>query len=141
MPESKGLRVVIDTNLLISFLIGKHVGSLLELILEQKIIFLFSPELHREFFEVVRRPKFRKYFSEKKIVELQILLDARSEILYVNSIVTICRDKKDNFLLALAQEGKADYLISGDGDLLELKQHFETKIVTIREFSILEPSL
>jgi len=140
MPVTDELRIVVDTNLLVSFLIGKHVGSLLPLILEQKVILLFSPELQLEFFEVVRREKFRKYFTEARIAELQILLDGQSEILVVNSVVNICRDSKDNFLLALAQDGKADYLITGDSDLLELKQHFATKIVTIREFSILNPS-
>ncbi len=43
------------------------------------------------------------------------------DLIEVESIITICRDPKDNFLLALAKDGKANYLLKGDKDLLELK--------------------
>ena len=46
----------------------------------------------------------------------------------------ICRDKKDNFLLDLAGNGNADYLITGDEDLLVLKEFKGTKILNFREF-------
>lgn len=53
------------------------------------------------------------------------------DLIEVESIVTICRDPKDNFLLALAKDGKADYLITGDNDLLVLNKFGKTKIITI----------
>ena len=56
------------------------------------------------------------------------------DLIEVKSIVTICRDPKDNFLLALAKDGKADYLITGDKDLLDLKKFGKTKIKTITNF-------
>ena len=46
----------------------------------------------------------------------------------------VCRDPKDNFLLALAHDGKADYLLTGDNDLLVMKKFGRTKIVKISEF-------
>ncbi len=52
----------------------------------------------------------------------------------VRSKVELCRDPKDNFLLALAKDGDADYLITGDADLLVLKEFEKTKIVTLAEF-------
>lgn len=52
----------------------------------------------------------------------------------VASIITICRDPKDNFLLALANDGKADYLLTGDKDLLELKKFGKTKIEKLTAF-------
>ena len=56
------------------------------------------------------------------------------DLIEVESTVTICRDPKDNFLLELAKDGKADYLLTGDKDLLELKKFGKTKIQTISTF-------
>ena len=52
----------------------------------------------------------------------------------VPSKVTVCRDPKDNFLLSLAKDGNADYLLTGDADLLVLDVFKKTRICTIREF-------
>ena len=52
----------------------------------------------------------------------------------VNSEITICRDSKDNFLLALAKDAGADFLITGDKDLLSLKTFGNTKIISLNEF-------
>jgi len=46
----------------------------------------------------------------------------------------MCRDSKDNFLLSLALDGRSDYLITGDKDLLELKEIGITKIVALADF-------
>jgi predicted nucleic acid-binding protein len=46
----------------------------------------------------------------------------------------ICRDSKDNFLLALSDKSKADYLVSGDNDLLSIRDYKGTRIVTAVEF-------
>jgi len=45
-----------------------------------------------------------------------------------------CRDPKDNFLLALAKDGNADYLITGDDDLRSMNQFEKTIIVKLNEF-------
>ncbi len=60
--------------------------------------------------------------------------DAFIDLIAVQSIVTICRDPKDNFLLALAKDSKADYLLTGDNDLLDIKNFGKTKIITINNF-------
>lgn len=52
----------------------------------------------------------------------------------VKSVVDICRDPKDNFLLALAKDGKANILLSGDNDLLTLGKFGKTNILTISDF-------
>lgn len=56
------------------------------------------------------------------------------DLIDVESTITVCRDPKDNFLLALAKDGKADYLITGDKDLLDLQKFGKTKIITIANF-------
>ena len=52
----------------------------------------------------------------------------------IESYVSICRDVKDNFLLSLSKDAKADFLITGDYDLLVLKTFEATQIVTMAEF-------
>lgn len=52
----------------------------------------------------------------------------------VNNEPSLCRDPKDNFLLGLSEISKADYLITGDNDLLILKKYKKTEIITIKEF-------
>lgn len=56
------------------------------------------------------------------------------DLIKIESIVTVCRDPNDNFLLALAKDGKADYLLTGDNDLLVIKKLGKTKIIKIVEF-------
>jgi len=55
-------------------------------------------------------------------------------LIEIQSRVFICRDAKDNYLLALARDSQADYLISGDGDLLILKNFEGTEILTYQDF-------
>jgi len=57
-----------------------------------------------------------------------------AKIIQVNGVVTLCRDPKDNFLLALAKEGHATHLITGDKDLLSIKSFGKTKIITMNQF-------
>ena len=52
----------------------------------------------------------------------------------VKSNIEICRDEKDNFLLNLALDSKADYLLTGDKDLLILESIENTEIITFSEF-------
>ena len=62
------------------------------------------------------------------------MVNQRVEFVDIVSEISICRDKKDNFLLSLAVDGKADYLITGDADLLELEKMGSTKIITLKKF-------
>ena len=63
------------------------------------------------------------------------------DLIEVESVVNICRDIKDNFLLALAKDGNADYLLTGDKDLLVIKKFGKTKITTIVDFLELKKKL
>jgi putative PIN family toxin of toxin-antitoxin system len=127
-------KIVIDTNLWISFLLTTKHARLDQLFSEKKFILLFSQELMDEFMAVSQRPKFKKYFS---ITDLQNLLEhinESSEFISVTSNVRVCRDIKDNFLLSLAKDGEATHLITGDKDLLDLKHFGKTKIITITDY-------
>ena len=87
-----------------------------------------------EFLTVINRPKFKKYFDKSDIEKVIDLFDVYGEISDVTSNIDLCRDKKDNFLLALAKDAHADYLVTGDKDLLQLKSFGATKIVLISEY-------
>lgn len=127
-------RVIVDTNLWISFLITKDLSALDIQIKNGKIKIVFSLELIEEFLSVANRPKFKKYFSKVDIEHLIDLFDLYGEIVQVKSKIELCRDPKDNFLLALATDAKADYLITGDLDLLDLRSIKKTKILTMADY-------
>ncbi len=134
MPK-KTIRLVIDTNIWISFLIGKTLAGLTKAIIENNVTILFSTELFDEVIEVLQRPKFRKYFSQEDIQELISLIHSRVEWIEINNHFDDCRDPKDNFLLDLSVAGTADYLITGDEDLLVLNPYRDIEIVNYKEFT------
>ena len=130
----KADRIVIDTNLWISFLISKDFKKLDEQIKKNKVKLIFSIELIDEFLTVADRRKFRKYFQKNDIEQLIELFDVYGEVIRVNSKVDICRDLKDNFLLALSKDSRADYLVTGDSDLLLLKEFEGTRILKMSDY-------
>lgn len=127
-------RIIIDTNIWISFLISKRFSEFNEIIFSGKFRLVFSQDLLLELVEVVQRPKFKKSFSENNIDGMLELINGYAEFVKVKTNVTICRDPKDDFLLSLAIDGNVDYLISGDKDLLDLKLIKKTKILTVAIF-------
>jgi hypothetical protein len=127
-------RIVIDTNIWISFLLTKDFTSFDKIVSNPNLILLFSTKLLEEFIEVAQRPKFKKYFSPQDLKELLIEIREHGEFIVVKSSTTICRDPKDNFLLDLSKDGEATHLITGDKDLLDLKRFGKTQIITLKKF-------
>ena len=95
---------------------------------------MYQYELIDELHEVIQRPKMRKYFSEDDALSILIKIVQFGEVYYPTKATDICRDPKDNFLLDLALEGKADYLITGDADLLDLQKFEKTTIGNYNQF-------
>lgn len=127
-------RIIIDTNLWISFLITKDFSKLDKIIFSKKVVLIFSQELLDEFLQVVRRPKLRKYFLQADLEELLETIDEYAEFIEVTTTTNICRDEKDNFLLSLSKDGHVDFLLTGDKDLLILNPHGKTIITSISMF-------
>ena len=135
----KELKVVLDTNVLVSALLFKgELSKLLSLLKRRKCILLFSEETLNEIIRVLHYPKFA--LTEK---EIDYLL--QSEILsYAKIVETVlkfnkeaCRDREDQKFLELAVSAKADYIISGDKDLLDLKKINKIRILSPNEFLLL----
>ncbi len=127
-------RVIIDTNLWISFLITKNYAQFDQIIYSGNNILVFSKEFLDEFVEVANRPKFRRFFSKTDLESLLETIDEFAEFTLVEKVLDICRDPKDNFLLALSVDAEADFLITGDKDLLDLNTIGKTRILTILSF-------
>jgi putative PIN family toxin of toxin-antitoxin system len=127
-------RIILDTNLLISFLLFQDYSKLDSILSQKKVVLLFSQTLIDEFIEVAQRPKFKKYFSASDLHDLLLRISERSIFIDVTTQVSICRDPKDNFLLSLAKDGKASHLITGDNDLLTIKKYQKTAILTLTEY-------
>jgi len=128
------MRIVLDTNLWISYLISSRHIKLDTLMESDDFTILYSTEFIEEFLTVAERPKFEKYFSTNDIANLIEQINSVGELIEIQSDIQLCRDEKDNFLLNLAVDGKADFLITGDKDLLEIGEIEDTKILTYREF-------
>ncbi len=134
------IRIVIDTNLYVSSMINQNSRLKLNLVLENPDIeILFDDSLLSELQEVISRPKFRKYISTEKIYTFLELLVERATFVETKSVVMYSPDPKDDFLLALCQDGKADYLLTGNKkDLLDLQNFGSTSIVSLSKFLDLE---
>ncbi len=134
MSNSQPIKVIIDTNLWISFLIGQGLSELKGLIASGTIQVVMCDQIQEEIIRVTQRSKLRKYFSPQKVIELLNLLAIIGLFVKIKSEVSVCRDEKDNFLLALARDSQAQFLITGDTDLLILEEFEGTKIMAYRDF-------
>jgi putative PIN family toxin of toxin-antitoxin system len=134
MSVRKSIKVIFDTNIWISFLIGKRLRSIKDLIAAQQIIIILSEQILLELRTVTRRPKLKKYFPEQKVEELIAFLTTVGQIYQPAVNNQSSRDPKDNFLLDLAEISKADFLVTGDKDLLVLNPFKNTEILAPADF-------
>ena len=129
------LRVVLDTNVLVSALLfGGRVGMLRDLWKSRLIIPLISKETFAEFRKVLSYPKFKLSQSEIRAILNDEILPFVESLDIAERVTGVCRDPYDDIFLAVAISGGASYLVTGDQDLLVLKNHADTRIVTVAEF-------
>lgn len=131
---NKSVKVIFDTNVWISFLIGKRLAKIKQHISDKSIIIITTEQLLLEIKNVTSREKLKKYFPKENVKELIELLDTIAEKVVIKQKYFINRDPKDNFLLDLMDFSKADYLVTGDKDLLELNPFLTAQILTPAEF-------
>jgi putative PIN family toxin of toxin-antitoxin system len=128
------IRVIVDTNLWISSLIGRQLTNLRELLSYPSIELVVTERLLQEVLLVARRPKFEKYFQAEDVALLHVWMEQNMTNVPLGEIPARCRDPKDDYLLELAIQAKAIYLVSGDSDLLELGTIGDCKIMTVAQF-------
>lgn len=124
------MRIIFDNNIWISFLIGKRLSALRSVFSRADWEVYYSDELEQEFLDVAHRPKILKYVDEQQIERVhQLMIRTCHHDTCTSLNTTLVRDPKDVYLLALCDAVKADYLVSSDSDLLEVKEYNQTKIV------------
>ena len=123
--------VVLDTNVLVGYLWSSAncFRIVRAMLLEGRFTAALSREMMKEFDDVVSRPKIKKRIGETDpaIFRREYLLS--TIFVRPKSNVTVCADPDDNMLLECAQEAGADYLVTGDDDLLRLGCFRKTQIV------------
>ena len=131
------MRLVIDTNILVSALLAASSlpAQLVVLWRTGRFDLLTAPEQLDEVMRVTRYPKIRERLAPA--VAGRLVNDLRALAITVDKlpVVDASPDPDDNYLLALAAAGAADFLVTGDKrDLLRLAVYEGTKIITVRDF-------
>lgn len=108
--------------------------SLRELLSYPSIELIMTEQLMQEVLLVARRPKFARYFQSDDIDQLQKWMEQNMTNVPLGEIPARCRDPKDDYLLELAVQAKAIYLVSGDSDLLDIGMIGECRIMTVQQF-------
>ncbi len=123
------IRIVIDTNILVSAILTPkgNPAKILKHVLEGKLNLIISPAILEETQQVLRYPRLVKLMKKNKITgkEIHDFLGNMSKVAVITpgrlDIDAISDDPADNKILACGMEREADYIISGDHHLTDLK--------------------
>ncbi len=138
------MRLVVDTNILISALLAETSLPAHLIVLWRQGVFdlLTSSGQLDELMRVTPYPKIRERLSPSLAGRLINELRDLAITLENPPPVTASPDPHDDYLLAIAALGRADYLLTGDKrDLLALRRFEGTKIITVRDFLMLRRQL
>jgi putative PIN family toxin of toxin-antitoxin system len=132
--KEKEVRVVLDTNVMVSALLFQgRLSKIVDLWKEGKIVPLLSRDTFNELKTVLEYPKFSLTAGEiKNIIEDEVLpfFEIVEE---AGKIGRICRDAEDDKFIVCAVSGAADFIISGDNDLLDIGKYKSIKIINASE--------
>lgn len=132
------MRVVMDTNLLVSYLVS-HRPPIAEVIdahlARGDFTLLTAPVLLEELDRVLQYPRLHRYYDAQTRLRFVALIAALSEIVDLpDEVPRICRDPADDWVIACAYAGNADAIVSGDRDLLDLGRVGRIPILSARQF-------
>jgi putative PIN family toxin of toxin-antitoxin system len=126
-------RVVLDTNIIVSSALGGALELILDKWAEEAFILIVTSDILAEYFEVINRPKFKlKQATIDRII--RYCYQFAEFVVSEEHIQFIEADPKDDKFLEAAIAGNAEYIVSGDTYLLELKKFRSVPILTAREF-------
>ncbi len=127
-------KATLDTNILISALGWKgNPKQVFDKIVNREVELVISDEQFRELSEALEYPKF-EFTKEQKDRFKALILEVATFVKPVEKIDVIKDDPDDNMHLEAGVTGNVEYIVSGDPDLLELKEFRGIKIKTAREF-------
>ncbi len=127
------MRVVIDTNVMVSAVLGGSVGAVLDHWRSDRSTLVVTDAIVREYVEVLRRPKFA--LPPDVIDTVIAYVFHKAEFVYAaEEVALITADPKDNRFLEAAVASDADSIVSGDQHLLSLASFRGKPIITARSF-------
>ena len=129
-------KIIIDTNLWISLLIGKHLLELRSLCDSDSVDVYTCKELKAEFTRIASLEKIKKYAGDERVAQTLELMNVSCIFVEIKDSVVSSdlRDTDDLYLLSLAETVNADFILTGDKDLLTLCSHGQTQIMTYSAF-------
>lgn len=131
------VRVVLDTVVFVRALINPHgySGRLFADYADQYVLLVSKPTA-QEVLEVLQRPELKRKFRQIGRVNVRQVIDLVSQAQFVElgDIASVVRDPKDDIIVATAIAGQADFIVSEDNDLLDLKQVAGIPIINTRAF-------
>lgn len=126
------IKIILDTNVFISAFVFKGIAwQVYKYCVETNDIVVSEWLLNETFEKLITKFEFPLAIANEL---LNTLLHTTILLKPDNELPTICRDKDDNNVLQLAVFSDADYIITGDKDLLVLMSFHNTKIISPREF-------
>jgi putative PIN family toxin of toxin-antitoxin system len=127
-------RVVLDSNVIVSGLgWSGPPAKVIDAALEGRFALLTSEPLIAELRRVLAYPKLAKVIDDAE--RLVDLVEESGEVVQTSSVLAVVDDESDNRVLEAAVDGAADYIVSGDDDLLGLGAFQGISIVTPGEFA------
>ena len=125
------MRVVLDTNVLVSALIKSgRPRSFLKAMLRPDHALILSEPIIEEFSRVTADEKIKRYADDEAVAEYLRVLLSKAVFVRPRSRVRVFNNPDDN-ALSTAKEGDADFIVTGDRHMLELKEFKRIKIVTV----------
>ena len=127
-------RVVLDTNVLISAVIrkGKPRHLLEKAIKDNKYVLVTSRDIVDELRDVLSRPKFQ--MSREEIDQISVALVSSSDVKMIKSNFKVVKeDPDDDVIINTAYDGNANYIVSGDDDLLRIKEFKGIQIIKVAD--------
>jgi uncharacterized protein len=132
------MRVVLDTNVWLSGLLwGGIPDQIIQLVEQGAIEAIGSEEILEELQRTLRRPKLQKRLNQLEITVDAVLLAVR-QVMVIFRIEPLevpgLHDSKDAIIIASAVFGHADFIITGDQDLLTLREFSGIRILSPNNF-------
>ncbi len=133
--EKAAVKVVLDTNILISSLLFKgELARVVDLWKKGRIIPILSRDTFDEFKTALEYPKFSLTAQEMKVIIEEEVLPFFEVIEVADKIKGVCRDADDDKFITCAVSASADFIVTGDRDLLDIGRYKSVRILSVSEF-------
>lgn len=132
------MTIVLDTNAFVSAHLNRqgNEAQIMHLWRREQIAIALSSPLLNEYLRVLQYPRLQSYLQLSPSQLRKLAMDVKAAAVFVEgrTSVTVCRDPNDNMVFACALEAQADYIVSGDKDVLSVRNFYEIPTMTPKAF-------